>query len=230
MKWQEALVSHLPFFSSDHAPVYLQLSPVVKGDPRRRPFRFEAAWLSHPSFKYLMLCSWNGEISTPEALRDLRLKLKKWNRDVFGDIQKRKDALMKKIKITQELLDTHPTDALLVEEEGLIKELETILQQEEVLWFQKSREKWIELGDRNTKYFHTSTVIRRRKNRIEALKDDDGRWIVDSSDLEKLVVEYYKRLYSVEDLDMTTENLPSEGFVTLSHGETQTLRKPFLGA
>lgn len=47
LKWQEATLTHLPFLSSDHAPLYLQLSQVSSGDPRRRPFRFEAAWLTH---------------------------------------------------------------------------------------------------------------------------------------------------------------------------------------
>jgi len=33
-KWQEAVVSHLPFMSSDHAPLYVQLEPYQKLDPR----------------------------------------------------------------------------------------------------------------------------------------------------------------------------------------------------
>lgn len=84
LKWQEATVTHLPFLSSDHAPLYLQLSPEVKGDPRRRPFRFEAAWLQHESFKELLVASWKSDISTPMALNCLRVKLKRWNKEVFG--------------------------------------------------------------------------------------------------------------------------------------------------
>ena len=37
--------------------------------------------------------------------------------------------------------------------------------------------KWIVLGDRNTKYYHTSTIVRRKRNKIEMLKDEDGRWV-----------------------------------------------------
>lgn len=90
LKWQEATISHLPFFSSDHAPLYVQLNPASVGDPSRRPFRFEAAWLQHPAFQELLLSSWNGSMSTPTALNELRVKLKKWNREVFGDVQRRK--------------------------------------------------------------------------------------------------------------------------------------------
>lgn len=57
LQWQEATVPHLPFLSSDHAPLYVQLSPEMQGDPRRCPFCFEAAWLSHSGFKDLLLAS-----------------------------------------------------------------------------------------------------------------------------------------------------------------------------
>lgn len=77
LKWQEALVSHLPFMSSDHAPMYVQLCPEVRGTPSRRPFRFEAAWLTHPGFKDLFVTSWNREMTTSEALKGLQIKLRK---------------------------------------------------------------------------------------------------------------------------------------------------------
>lgn len=47
LKWQEANVTHLPFLASDHSPLYVQLSPGLRGNEKRRPFRLEAAWLQH---------------------------------------------------------------------------------------------------------------------------------------------------------------------------------------
>lgn len=81
------------------------------------------------------------------------MKLKKWNREVFGNIQQRKDSLVSEIKEIQDLLEIHQSDDLLRREEVLIREFDVVLEQEEVLWFQKSREKYIALGDRNTKIF-----------------------------------------------------------------------------
>ncbi|KAG7579838.1 Ribonuclease H domain [Arabidopsis thaliana x Arabidopsis arenosa] len=227
LRWQEAVVSHLPFFSSDHAPIYVQLSPEERGNPSRRPFRFEAAWLTHESFKELLAASWKDDLKTPEALKVMRRTLKKWNKDVFGDVQKRKDQLMQEITDVQDLLDQSQTDTLLAKESELLKEFDLVLEQEEILWFQKSREKWIVLGERNTKYFHTSTIIRRRRNRIEALKDDEGRWVVESQELEKLAVDYYQRLYSMVDIDQEVDSLPKEGFTRLTREELQELNKPF---
>ncbi|KAL8137127.1 hypothetical protein V2J09_003128 [Rumex salicifolius] len=209
MKWHEAVVTHLPFLSSDHSPLYLQLCPAQRGDPRRRPFRFEAAWLHHPAFKELLSVSWKTDVSTPTALDLLRVKLRKWNREVFGVIQERKANLLHDIQYVQGLIEVDATNDLLIQEEILLKELDVVLDQEETLWFQKSREKWIALGDRNTAFFHTSTVIRRRRNRIEMLRDDDGSWVSDASALESMVTQYYQRLYSMDDVTSEFSALPS---------------------
>lgn len=57
VRWQEAVVTHLPFLASDHRPLYVQLEPEQRSNPRRRPFIFEAAWLKHEGFKELLLAS-----------------------------------------------------------------------------------------------------------------------------------------------------------------------------
>uniref|UniRef100_A0A1J3D4G4 Uncharacterized protein n=1 Tax=Noccaea caerulescens TaxID=107243 RepID=A0A1J3D4G4_NOCCA len=229
LKWQEAVVKHLPYLSSDHVPLYVQLDPGLVGDPKRRPFRFEAAWLKHPGFKELLANSWNGEMETPRALESLKEKLRKWNREVFGDIQRRKEGLLTEIKSVQDILEMTQTDDLPVKEEKLLREFDVILEQEEILWFEKSREKWIALGDRNTKYYHTTTVVRRRRNRIETLKDDDGRWITKPEELEKIAIEYYRRLYSMEDVDPVVDKLNIEGFTQLTREELTELNKLNMG-
>ncbi|VVA23745.1 PREDICTED: Transposon TX1, partial [Prunus dulcis] len=43
-----------------------------------------------------------------------------------------------------------------------------------MFWLQKSRNTWLKEGDRNTKFFHLSTIIRRRRNKLEGLTNDAG--------------------------------------------------------
>ena len=69
-----------------------------------------------------------------------------------------------------------------------------MLQQEELLWFQRSREEWIKSKDRNTKFYHASTSIRKSKNKIGTLKNNDGDWISDPLALENMVLTFYKKL------------------------------------
>ncbi|KAL8162333.1 LOW QUALITY PROTEIN: hypothetical protein V2J09_013822 [Rumex salicifolius] len=146
IRWQEVKVAHLSYFSSNHTPLLLRLSPCRRGDPARRPFRFEAAWLSHPEFKELLNVSWDTSLSTPGALDLLRRNLKKWNKDVFSCIQTRKENLLSEIQGFQTLIASSASDQLLQQEENLVKELDIVLEQEEVFSLQKSREKWITWG------------------------------------------------------------------------------------
>ena len=44
---------------------------------------------------------------------------------------------------------------------------------EENLWRQSSRVLWLEVGDRNTNFFHRSTSIHKRRNMIDNVKDDN---------------------------------------------------------
>ena len=157
----------------------------------------------------------------------LKAKIKKWNKEIFGDVKQQKEKLISDIKEIQEELERNPTDDLLLREAGLQKEFDVVLEQEEMLWYKKSREKWIVFGDRNTNYYHTNTIVRRKMNRIEMLKDDEGRWVDQSEELEKLAIVFYKRMYSTEDINLDTEKLSQEGFTELTRGEKEILNKPF---
>ncbi|KAI5333294.1 hypothetical protein L3X38_023425 [Prunus dulcis] len=59
-------------------------------------------------------------------------------------------------------------------ENELSTEYNLILEQEELFWLQKSRNTWLKEGDRNTQLFHLSTVIRRRRNKLEGLFGETG--------------------------------------------------------
>ena len=70
-------------------------------------------------------------------------------------------------------------------EAALCLELEEWLEKDELKWKQKSRELWLKEGDRNSRFFHLSTVIRRRSNRINEIKMEDGTWIEEVIELMK---------------------------------------------
>ena len=56
-------------------------------------------------------------------------------------------------------------------------DLENLLVKEETLWRSKSKETWLTCKHLNTKFFHTSTLIRRRSNAMKFLKLDLGVWV-----------------------------------------------------
>nr|KYP52894.1 LINE-1 reverse transcriptase isogeny [Cajanus cajan] len=92
--------------------------------------------------------------------------------------------------------------------------------------FQGNPFKWKrEMGDRNTKYFHSTTIIRKRKNRILKLKNDGGIWIENKKDLEELVTNFYKNLF--EDPGVFTPFCLSGTFPELSSEDKKSLVDTF---
>lgn len=78
-----------------------------------------------------------------------------------------------------ETLNNHVLDHGMVpqvfdELKSLRIDLEEILAREEIFWRQKSREVWLSDGDRNTKFFHSSTKLKRSRNRIYCIENSSG--------------------------------------------------------
>lgn len=102
-------------------------------------------------------------------------------------------------------------------------ELDDTLAQEEILWYQKSREKWITMGNRNTQYFHANTIICRRRNKINALKLNDDEWVTDPRGMEHLAVELFSSLYNLPQDEAQFVPLARGGFPALTPDQTDPL-------
>lgn len=64
----------------------------------------------------------------------------------------------------QQVVASEPSNFLQNLEKDLVKELDMILSQKEELWALKSRFNWMIQGDRNTAFYHVSTLVRRKIN------------------------------------------------------------------
>lgn len=54
LKFNSTEIFHLPKLKSDYAPLLVDFNQRIVENRRRRPFRFEAIWLTHPSFNKLV--------------------------------------------------------------------------------------------------------------------------------------------------------------------------------
>ncbi|XP_061353808.1 uncharacterized protein LOC133298522 [Gastrolobium bilobum] len=86
-------------------------------------------------------------------------------------------------------------------ENQLQQHLARVLEEEELLWFQKSMQQWIVDGNRNTKFYYLNTIVRRNHNKITRLKNDANIWIEDQEDLKVLTCEFYKRIFTKENFN-----------------------------
>jgi hypothetical protein len=77
--------------------------------------------------------------------------------------------------------------------------LDDLLIQEESLWRNKSREVWLTCKDLNTKFFHTSTIIKRQRNAINFLKLPSGIWSSERQTIGNCFTTHFKELFSSSD-------------------------------
>ena len=62
----------------------------------------------------------------------------------------------------------------------------------------KAKIDWIIHGECNIAYFHMSTLVRRSKNRISSILNDNGEWVHNIEEVKDIFVTYFKKLYQTE--------------------------------
>lgn len=94
----EAYVENLCRRSSDHCPLLLRLKAPIP-DKHARPFRFQAAWLSHKDFPLLVRNAWReGNHIIPQSLNCVRDEAIIFNKKVFGNITRRKNSIEARLR------------------------------------------------------------------------------------------------------------------------------------
>eukprot|EP00253_Pinus_taeda_P017089 PITA_17089 len=189
----------MPCLGSDHWPIRLEVD--IKKNCGRRPFRFESFWLRDPGFIKKMdewwkqsLAQGKGKMHTFQLKpKELKGKIKKWNKEEFGNILEEKQKLEGEMESLQQKIIIEGRTEESVREEGIILgNLEERRKQEEVLWRQKSRIKWLREGERNTKFFHQAMIQHRQRNRILSIKYQNGVRVVEQEGIEQVLVDHHK--------------------------------------
>ena len=124
----------------------------------------------------------------------------------------------------QKALANNPRPSLLMLENQLHKDLEVVLDQERDLWMLKSKLNWMIQGDRNTSFFHVSTLARRKRNHIASVKTEEGVWVTE----EREVMDYFRKgflnLYTTSQTEVQwTPHLFSHWQVRLSDEVSNSL-------
>lgn len=85
MKFPSLKISLLKRNISDHCHLLLQFTLADWGP---KPFKFQDAWISHKGYQGVIEASWKNSSnkSLMDKLRDVKLNLKTWNYEVFGNI------------------------------------------------------------------------------------------------------------------------------------------------
>ena len=82
----------------------------------------------------------------------------------------------------------------------LLNEYHQTLYLEEEFWASKSRIDWTLLGDKNTSFFHLSTICCRRRNKIWCLRDSMANWTYNPIEIKFEILTHFTTLYTLKAL------------------------------
>ncbi|KAL9669524.1 hypothetical protein QQ045_007071 [Rhodiola kirilowii] len=176
-------VQHLARIYSDHYPLLLNLNGA--GSRRKSTFRFLGAWTDHANFHEIVKNTWiekahkNPLLNLALKLKKLRGVLRKWNWDIFGDVNRKVKHLTQRVlemeDARQQGINNTTKDAVT----KIKEELSLFLRYQYAILEEKSKHKWIMEGDRNSAFFHASIKARRVNNNMK-LRMDDGTFSEDA--------------------------------------------------
>jgi phenylalanyl-tRNA synthetase alpha subunit len=78
------------------------------------------------------------------------------------------------------------------------KELDGLLEKEEMWWSQRAKTLWISHGDKNTKFFHQKANHCRRKNNIDTIRDQLDVTHSEKAEIEDIFMNHFKLLFTTQ--------------------------------
>jgi hypothetical protein len=164
---------------------------------RLKPIRYEQVWVRDADHCKIVKNAWTTSGgSAVQKLKNTLSTLHRWGNNKFGIIPRRIKEVENKLK---ELNDQNGYQDLDEQIRITEKDLDNLLESEEMWWSQRSRALWLQHGDKNTKFFHMKANIRRRKNRIESIKDSLGQVHYDDQKMEQVFINHFQDLFTSQD-------------------------------
>lgn len=167
-------------------------------------FRFENMWLTHHSFSPLIKYWWKN---TPlrgwpghrfiQKLKTLKVVIKEWNQNTFGCIKTQQNRLLLELNLLDTMEETGAfLDAHCLQRSSIKSQLLTLASNEEILWRQKCKSKWLKEGDINTRFFHRTVAARKQKCSIREILSRQGTSLFSESDIVNEFLSFYSDLYT----------------------------------
>ena len=153
-------------------------------------------WLTHSDFLGVVREAWTSLTRLSVVVSTFVDKVRIWNKNIFGNLFQHKKRVLARLGGIQATLSINPNNFLVDLERELRVEYHEIAELEEEFWAMKSQITWLVEGDRNTNFYHISTLVCRRRNRISSMKDSVGNWIQGEREIADFIRKGYSDLFT----------------------------------
>jgi hypothetical protein len=227
--WGNCSIWVCPRDVSDHCPLVLKYDDNNWGP---KPFRFNNFWLSHKHFNTVVEEFWRAHEGIgwmahvlKDKLRGLKGCLKEWNSREFGSMENRIQSIVDVIlslDVKGESVGLSPVEVSRRKE--LFVDFWKLQKCKELSIYQRSRSKWLRIGDANSKFFHNCVVTRAKWNSISMLKVGN-MWLDKPASIREAVVEFFANHYAAT--TSIRPNLDGVAFPMVSVEDNIMLTAPF---
>lgn len=170
----------LPQTISDHAPLLLTCT----NEPSpKRSFKLELFWLSNPEASNIIHEAWEAPTTPTNAnqlfrftskCRKMHNRLRAWHCQNFSELEDQLQFCNRTILFFDQVEEERTLAAYEHRFRIMVKERAYYLACiTESRWHHRSRCKWLQAGDQNTRYFHAIASARHRRNTISSLTVQD---------------------------------------------------------
>ncbi|XP_009127418.1 uncharacterized protein LOC103852254 [Brassica rapa] len=156
---------------------------------------FDKRWCKKPELAEVVRRGWcssfsPGQGTVSERIQSVRQEISKWKRcaNVNSGVN---------IKRLRQELELEESKVLpdLARLPVLRLELEKAFSEEEAYWKEKSKNTWLQGGDKNTRIFHGWVESRKMKNKIHSLIDSAGMEHFSEDKMGEIAVKYFEDLF-----------------------------------
>ncbi|KAM0873538.1 hypothetical protein ACQ4PT_037996 [Festuca glaucescens] len=197
-------VEHIATEESDRMALLIRVlaEPKQRLHPCSRGFKFEEMWLKHDNYEEMVQEAWAKGEANEQGLCGLWSRLlgvtrvmQKWSYETFGSVR----AEMKRLRAKLDAARTAARASGISQEVLEIEhEMHDLFEKEEIMFRQRSRQDWLQAGDRSTKFFQNRASHRRRKNTVISLRQIDGSLCKTDEGMRHMALAFYNCLYSSE--------------------------------
>ena len=160
-----------------------------------------------------------------EKIKALKVKLKAWNKGVFGNVDEQKKSTLKNVALWDDIESQRPlSDGERQERMGAMEDFKKWVIMEEISWRQKLREIWLKEGDRNTGIFHKMANSHKKRNNIDRIRIGD-QWLTGTKEAKLGIAKAFKELLG--DPGDWRASLEGLNFSRLNDMEALRLEVPF---